>query len=80
MKWKQIEDQPETFALIFDTGDELNAGLTGFAKEQNLSDASSIPFFRSKARKEHEDAERGQSVVTWYHFVRGCRTRSRWLL
>ena len=40
MKWKQIEDQPRTFALIFETGDELNAGLTGFANEQKLSDAS----------------------------------------
>ena len=40
MKWKQIEDQPRTFVLIFNTGDEVNAGLTNFAREQNLSDAS----------------------------------------
>ena len=40
MKWKQIEQQPKTFALIFQTGDEVNEGLKTFAKEQNLSDAS----------------------------------------
>ncbi len=40
MKWKQVEAQPRTFAVIFDTGDEVNQGLTDFAKEQNLADAS----------------------------------------
>ena len=40
MKWKQVEKQPRTFALIFQTGDEVNEGLKSFAKEQNLSDAS----------------------------------------
>ena len=40
MKWKQIENQPRTFALVFQTGDELNQGLSGFAKQQKLSDAS----------------------------------------
>ena len=40
MKWKQIEQQPKTFALIFQTGDEISEGLETFAKEQNLSDAS----------------------------------------
>ncbi len=40
MKWKQVETHPRTFALIFNTGDEVNQGLTDFAQEQNLSDAS----------------------------------------
>lgn len=40
MKWKQIENQPRTFAVIFDAGDEVNQGLTCFAKVQNLADAS----------------------------------------
>ncbi len=42
MEAKQIheEDGQKTFALIFDTGDEVMAGLTGFAKENDLSAAS----------------------------------------
>lgn len=40
MRWKQIDNQPRTFALIFNTGDEVNQGLKEFAKEQKLSDAS----------------------------------------
>ena len=40
MKWKQVEENPRTFALVFDAGDEISAGLTSFAKENNLSDAS----------------------------------------
>lgn len=40
MQWKQLDNQPRTFALIFNTGDEISAGLTSFAQKQNLSDAS----------------------------------------
>ena len=40
MKWKQINQEPNTFALIFDAGDEVNRGLKVFATERNLSTAS----------------------------------------
>ncbi len=40
MQWKQIDNQPRTFALIFGMGDEVNQGLTAFAEEHKLSDAS----------------------------------------
>ena len=40
MKWKQIDQEPNTFALIFGAGDEVNRGLKDFAKERNLSTAS----------------------------------------
>lgn len=33
------EDGQRTFAVIFDTGDEVVASLSGFAREQNLSAA-----------------------------------------
>jgi uncharacterized protein len=40
VKWRQISQQPRSYALIFNTGDELAQGLKDFATEQNLSDAS----------------------------------------
>jgi uncharacterized protein len=40
MKWKQIDRQPRTYVLIFNTGDELANGIKDFAMEQNLADAS----------------------------------------
>lgn len=40
MKSKQIDQNPKTFILIFETGDELASGLLQFAKEQKLSAAS----------------------------------------
>lgn len=40
MKFEQIDRAPKTFVLIFETGDELAAGLAKFAEEQRLSDAS----------------------------------------
>ncbi len=40
MKWKQIDQQPRSYVLIFNTGDELAKGLKDFAAEQNLADAS----------------------------------------
>ena len=40
MKWRQISQQPRSYALIFNTGDELAQGLKDFATEQNLADAS----------------------------------------
>jgi predicted DNA-binding protein with PD1-like motif len=40
MRFKQIDESPETFILVFETGDELAAGLLQFAKQQNLSSAS----------------------------------------
>ncbi len=42
MEAKQLheEEGQKTFALIFDTGDEVMAGLTGFAKDNGLDAAS----------------------------------------
>jgi len=40
MKWRQIERQPRSYVLVFNTGDELAKGLKDFATEQNLADAS----------------------------------------
>jgi hypothetical protein len=33
MRSKQVQEQPKTFVLIFESGDELAAGLKQFAKE-----------------------------------------------
>jgi uncharacterized protein len=40
MRWKQIENQPKVFALIFETGDEIASVLRQFAKEQGLGGSS----------------------------------------
>ena len=40
MRWKQIEDEPKTFVLIFDTGDEIATLLQHFAKGQRLGGSS----------------------------------------
>jgi predicted DNA-binding protein with PD1-like motif len=40
MKFRQIDDSPKTFVLVFATGDELAEGLLRFAQEQQLSAAS----------------------------------------
>jgi predicted DNA-binding protein with PD1-like motif len=40
MRWKQVEERPKTFVLIFETDDALAAGLKRFAKEQKLAGSS----------------------------------------
>ena len=40
MNFKQINQSPKTFILVFQTGDELAKGLSKFAQDQNLSAAS----------------------------------------
>lgn len=40
MDFRKIEESPQTFVLVFKTGDELAEGLLGFAKKQKLSAAS----------------------------------------
>ena len=40
MKWKQIDQQPRSYVLIFNSGDEVATGLKDFATKQNLADAS----------------------------------------
>src|ERR1700678_4272448 len=40
MKYKQLEEDPRTYVLIFETGDELAAGPKQFASEQNLAGGS----------------------------------------
>ena len=40
MRWKQIEDEPKTFALIFETGDEIASVLQQFARGQGLAGSS----------------------------------------
>jgi predicted DNA-binding protein with PD1-like motif len=40
MRYKLVEQNPRTYVLIFNTGDELAAGLKQFASEQKLSGSS----------------------------------------
>ena len=40
MRWKQIENEPKTFVLIFETGDEIASLLQQFAAEQGLAASS----------------------------------------
>jgi hypothetical protein len=40
MRWKQIEQKPAVFALIFETGDEIASLLQRFAKDQRLGGSS----------------------------------------
>lgn len=40
MRFRQLADVPVTYAVIFETGDELAAGLTRFATEHNLAGSS----------------------------------------
>lgn len=40
MNFRKIDQSPETFVLVFRTGDELAEGLLGFAKKERLSAAS----------------------------------------
>lgn len=40
MDFRQIDQSPKTFVLVFRTGDELAKGLSKFAEEQKLSAAS----------------------------------------
>jgi hypothetical protein len=40
MQWKQIEEKPKVFALIFQTGDEILDELKKFAREQRVAGSS----------------------------------------
>src|SRR5579872_386840 len=40
MRYKQLSQQPKTFALIMDTGDEISATLKKFAASQKLKSSS----------------------------------------
>src|ERR1700726_2011420 len=40
MKFRQIDESPKTFILVFKTGDELAKGLLEFAEQEKLSAAS----------------------------------------
>lgn len=40
MRWKQIEEEPKVFVLIFQTGDEIASELKAFAEEQHLAGSS----------------------------------------
>ena len=40
MHFKQIDDAPETFILVFETGDEVASGLSQFARDHKLECAS----------------------------------------
>jgi uncharacterized protein len=40
MRWKQIDDEPKVFALIFETGDEIAGVLQQFSKDQGLGGSS----------------------------------------
>jgi len=39
MNFRQIDQSPKTFIIVFPTGDELASGLSEFAKDQGLSAA-----------------------------------------
>ena len=41
MRWKQVEDEPKTFALIFETGDEIATVLRQFARGQRWGEVAS---------------------------------------
>lgn len=73
MRAKQIHEErgQKTFALVFDTDDEVVAGLTNFAKENDLSAASltAIGAFREATlgyfdweRKEYDEIPVGEQV------------------
>jgi len=40
VKYKLLDEHPKTYAVIFDAGDELAAGLKQFATEQKMSSSS----------------------------------------
>jgi predicted DNA-binding protein with PD1-like motif len=40
MRWKQIEDEPKVFVLVFETGDEIASLLQQFAKGEGLGGSS----------------------------------------
>jgi hypothetical protein len=42
MRWKQIEEEPKVFALIFQTSGEIADELKQFAKEQHLAGSSQV--------------------------------------
>jgi predicted DNA-binding protein with PD1-like motif len=37
MRWKQVEDEPKAFVLIFETGDEIATAPHQFARGQRLA-------------------------------------------
>jgi uncharacterized protein len=40
VRWKEIDEEPKTFILIFETGDEIASGLQRFARGQGLGGSS----------------------------------------
>jgi uncharacterized protein len=40
MRFKLLAENPKTYAVIFETGDELASGLTGFAAKEELAGSS----------------------------------------
>ncbi len=65
MRWKQIEEKPKVFALIFKAGDEIATELKHFSKKQNLGGSSfkaigALSYARlgwfNWATKKYEDA------------------------
>lgn len=40
MRFRQLAENPKTYAVIFETGEELAAGLNRFASEQHLAGSS----------------------------------------
>jgi uncharacterized protein len=40
MRFRRVAQEPKTFVLVFQTGDELSEGLSRFAREQRLSCSS----------------------------------------
>jgi uncharacterized protein len=40
MQFRRLAEEPKTYALIFETGDELATGLSRFASEEKLASSS----------------------------------------
>jgi len=40
VRFKIIADEPKTFVVVFDTGEEITAGLNKFARDQRLAGSS----------------------------------------
>jgi len=78
MKFKQIDDAPKTFILVFQTGDELARGLLEFAQEQGLTAASfqAIGALNSVRQVELLSSHRGCCVIRCVCLRRVLRSRS----
>lgn len=72
MRFARIAEEPATYALIFDTGDELASGLRRFAAEQHLAGSSfkaigalsqvKLAWFNWETKQSQPSVELGEQV------------------